>query len=258
MSLPGGERIGSSWWPWRDADVLVVSWLACWLRVVALRCCRFSILHRLSSVSGSLTWRSGMSASYTLPASWTRPNAARRCYAPRWFARRQDSRRLALSVKLLCGRFPHHHPPTRRECCLGVKACGEANAATAACSLCSWRWCYAWGCASRGVENGAPTVGLVQHVGWLDPVGRHGDRLAVHKELQCFLSPREDLVGAAVRGLQSLACCALTEKDMRAVMEVLVHECGRGGVVRCRNWSEAGHMTAQLCDEMHWDRCRGQ
>jgi hypothetical protein len=34
LSLPGGERIGSSWWPWRDADVLVVSWLACWLRVV--------------------------------------------------------------------------------------------------------------------------------------------------------------------------------------------------------------------------------
>jgi hypothetical protein len=40
-----------------------------------------------------------------------------------------------------------------------------------------------------GVENGAPTVGLVQHVCWLDSVGRHGDGLAAHKELQCFLCP---------------------------------------------------------------------
>jgi hypothetical protein len=56
------------------------------------------------------------------------------------------------------------------------------------------------GCDGQGVENSAPTVSLVQHVMWLDPVGRHGDRLAAHKELQCFLSPREDLVGAAVRG----------------------------------------------------------
>jgi hypothetical protein len=37
LSLPGGERIGSSWWLWHDADVLVVSWLAGWLRVVAWR-----------------------------------------------------------------------------------------------------------------------------------------------------------------------------------------------------------------------------
>jgi hypothetical protein len=107
LSLPGGERIGSSWWPWRDTGVLVVSWLVCWLRVVALRCGRFSLVHRLSSVAGSLTWCSGMSASYTLPASRTRPNAAQRCYSPRWLARRQDCWRLALRVKLLCGRFPH-------------------------------------------------------------------------------------------------------------------------------------------------------
>jgi hypothetical protein len=33
---------------------------------------------------------------------------------------------------------------------------------------------------------------------------------------------------AAVRGLQSPACWVLTETDMRAVMEVLVHECGWG------------------------------
>jgi hypothetical protein len=44
--------------------------------------------------------------SYTLPDSRTWPSAARRFYAPRWWARRQDSRRLALRVKLLCGRFP--------------------------------------------------------------------------------------------------------------------------------------------------------
>jgi hypothetical protein len=29
-----------------------------------------------------------------------------------------------------------------------------------------------------------------------DPVGRHGDGLHANKELQCFLSLREDLVGA--------------------------------------------------------------
>jgi hypothetical protein len=39
-------------------------------------------------------------------------------------------------------------------------------------------------------------------------------RLAAHKELQSFLFPRQDLVGAAVRGLQSSACCVLAEKDM--------------------------------------------
>jgi hypothetical protein len=79
---------------------------------------------------------------------------------------------------------------------------------------------------AKGLKNGAPTVGLVQHVGWLDPVGRHGDRLSAHKGLLCFLFPREDLVWAAVRGLQSSACCVLSEKDMHAVMEVLVQECG--------------------------------
>jgi hypothetical protein len=44
---------------------------------------------------------------YTLPASRMWPNAARLCYALHWLARWQDSRRLALGVKLLCGRFPH-------------------------------------------------------------------------------------------------------------------------------------------------------
>jgi hypothetical protein len=67
---------------------------------------------------------------------------------------------------------------------------------------------------------------LPQSVSFNTQAGRQGDGLAAHKELQCFLSPREGLVGATVRGLQSPACCVLTEKDMRAVMEVLVHECG--------------------------------
>jgi hypothetical protein len=69
-------------------------------------------------------------------------------------------------------------------------------------------------------------AGLVQHVSWLHPIGRYCDRLAAHKELQRFLSPREDLVGAGVRGLQSPACCVLAEEDVPAVTEVLVHECG--------------------------------
>jgi hypothetical protein len=95
-SLPGGDRAGSCWRPWRDADVLVVSWLVGWLRVVDSRCGRFALVRRLSSSAGSLPWRSGMSVSYTLPASQTRPNAARHCFAPRWLARRQDSRRPAV------------------------------------------------------------------------------------------------------------------------------------------------------------------
>jgi hypothetical protein len=41
-----------------------------------------------------------------------------------------------------------------------------------------------------------------------------------------LLSPREDVVGAAVRGLQSPANCVLAEEDVRAIVEVLVHECG--------------------------------
>jgi hypothetical protein len=69
-------------------------------------------------------------------------------------------------------------------------------------------------------------VGFVQHVSWFDPIGRHSDRLAAHKELQRFLSPREELVGAAQRVLQSPACCVLAEKDMWIVLEVLVYECG--------------------------------
>jgi hypothetical protein len=92
---------------------------------------------------------------------------------------------------------------------------------------------------------------LLQCVGWLDPVGGYSDRSAAHKELQRFLSPREDLVGTAVRGLQSPVCCVLAEKDVCAVTEVLVHECAWRGVACCWNWCEAGHVSAKLCDEVH-------
>jgi hypothetical protein len=42
----------------------------------------------------------------TLPVSRAQPKGGRRCYAPRWLARRQVAWRLALGVKLLCGIFP--------------------------------------------------------------------------------------------------------------------------------------------------------
>jgi hypothetical protein len=69
-------------------------------------------------------------------------------------------------------------------------------------------------------------VGIVQHVGWLDPICRHSDRLAANKELQSFLSPREDLIRATIRGLQSPAYCVLAEKYMLAIIEIRVHESG--------------------------------
>jgi hypothetical protein len=78
----------------------------------------------------------------------------------------------------------------------------------------------------RRVRRGAAVAGLVQHISWFDPIGRYGDRLAAQKELQRFLPPRENLVGAAIRGLQSSACSVLAEEEMPAVTEVLVHECG--------------------------------
>jgi hypothetical protein len=104
-----------------------------------------------------------------------------------------------------------------RDGCSGVEACGEANTATGACSLDS-RLCYGWGCVYCGIEGGVPTVGLVKYVGWRDPFGRNSYRLAAYEKLQRFFSLREDLVGAAVRGLQSPACCVLMEKDMHAVI----------------------------------------
>jgi hypothetical protein len=117
----GGDRAGSSLWPWRDANALVVSWL----ELVASRCRsvgRFSLVRCIESTD-CLALR--MPVPCTLPASRTLLNAARRCYAPRWLARRQDSRRLALGVKLLCGRFPHHLH--RGECCLVLESWGGSE-----------------------------------------------------------------------------------------------------------------------------------
>jgi hypothetical protein len=37
-----------------------------------------------------------------------------------------------------------------------------------------------------------------------------------------------------------------------APLEIAVHECRRGGVACCRNWSEAGHVLVELGDEMRW------
>jgi hypothetical protein len=89
-------------------------------------------------------------------------------------------------------------------------------------------------------------AGLVQQVSWLHPIGRYGDWFAAHKELQRFLSPRENLVRAGVRGFQSPACCVLAEEDVRAVTEVLVHERGTG--------LRRAHVPAKLGDEVLWFR----
>jgi hypothetical protein len=51
---------------------------------------------------------------------------------------------------------------------------------------------------------------------------------------------------------------ALMEKDVRAVVEVLVHECSWGGVAHYRNCPKAVHVLAQLCDWVHWVHYRGQ
>jgi hypothetical protein len=48
------------------------------------------------------------------------------------------------------------------------------------------------------LDVGLPWPGSSNTQSWLDPIGRYGDRLAAHKELQRFLLPRENLVGAGV------------------------------------------------------------
>jgi hypothetical protein len=61
----------------------------------------------------------------------------------------------------------------------------------------------------------------------------------VDKELNRLLPSQVQLVGAALRGLQSPPNCVLAEKDVRAILEVLVHERCREGVECCRNWPQA-------------------
>jgi hypothetical protein len=39
---------------------------------------------------------------------------------------------------------------------------------------------------------------------------------------------------------------------MGALLELAVHECSRGGMTCCRNWSGAGHVPAELGDEERW------
>jgi hypothetical protein len=113
------KRLPLYWTEWRVRVVSAWRWLGQFVLVALTRheCSRSqlararSFLMRFSLFRwlDPLTVVLGLPVSYTLLASRTQPNAARRCYAPRWLARRQDSRRLALRVKLLCGRFPQYN-----------------------------------------------------------------------------------------------------------------------------------------------------
>jgi hypothetical protein len=42
------------------------------------------------------------------------------------------------------------------------------------------------------------------------------------------------------------------EEGVRKLLEVVVHECGQGGVACCQNWSEAVHVLAELGDKVRW------
>jgi hypothetical protein len=53
-------------------------------------------------------------------------------------------------------------------------------------------------------------------------------------------------------GPQSLACCVLTEEDVLAFLEVTVHKYSQGGVACCWNWSEVGHVLAELGNQVRW------
>jgi hypothetical protein len=44
---------------------------------------------------------------------------------------------------------------------------------------------------------------------------------------------------------------------MGAPLEVAVHERRRGGAACGRNWSDVGHVLAELGDEMRWIHCYG-
>jgi hypothetical protein len=50
-----------------------------------------------------------------------------------------------------------------------------------------------------------------------------------HKDLQCFLSPRQNLLGVTAWWLHSPARCVLTEKYAHGDVEIHVHEHSWGG-----------------------------
>jgi hypothetical protein len=83
---------------------------------------------------------------------------------------------------------------------------------TVECSVCGkqWhgRWYYSQDCVDSRIEGGVPTFSPIEYVGWLDPISRHRDGPAKHKEFQCFLFLRQDPVGAAVGGCK--AWCVLS------------------------------------------------
>jgi hypothetical protein len=63
------------------------------------------------------------------------------------------------------------------------------------------------------------------------------------------------------RGSQISANFVLTQKDVRTLVAVVVHDCSQRGVAYIRDWSQAGHVLGELADEMrcfHWVRCRSQ
>jgi hypothetical protein len=94
--------------------------------------------------------------------------------------------------------------PSRGDGCSALEASRETYVASGACSSCNGRWwCGMWrralGCVGCKVEGGGGSATcLVQHIGRLNPIGWHGDGPAAHEDLHCFLSPWQDLVGAAV------------------------------------------------------------
>jgi hypothetical protein len=42
------------------------------------------------------------------------------------------------------------------------------------------------------------------------------------------------------------------EEHVDALLKVAVHKSSQGGMVRCQNWSEVGHVLMELGDEMRW------
>jgi hypothetical protein len=132
----------------------------------------------------------------------------------------------------------HISPSPHGDCCSDIEVCGEMDVATRVCSSCGslWqigRWCYGQGCVDRWIEGAVPVVSPIEDVGWFGPLGWHGDGPRAHNELQRFLFPWQDLEGAVVGGLQSLAPCVLTEEDVGALLQVAAHECSWEGMACC-------------------------